>query len=49
MDYRLEQLMNVSDKVKYTIDFTLTKRDNEWKLNELSETDREKINGTYLY
>ncbi len=47
--YRLEQLKNSTDKVKYTLNIYLTKVDNEWKMDDLSETDRMKINGLYDY
>ena len=49
MDYKLDQMNNVSDKVKYTIDFSLTKKDNAWTLNDISEIDRQKIHGIYSY
>ena len=35
MDYKLEQLKEMS-RVKYTIDFRLTKKDNEWELDDLT-------------
>lgn len=47
--YRLEQLKKSTDKVKYTLNIYLTKVDNEWKIDDLSETDRMKINGMYEY
>ena len=49
MDYRLEQLKKVKDKVKYTIDFTLTKVDDEWKLDPLTTEQEDKIHGLYAY
>ena len=49
MDYQLEQLKDVKDKVKYTLDLTLKKEGDEWKLNPLSETDEQKLHGTYTY
>lgn len=48
-DYRLEKLSAATDKVKYTIVFTLTKKDDKWVVNNLSGTDLEKINGIYKY
>lgn len=49
-DYRLDRLKDVSDKVKYTIIFNLTKTDDEeWKIEDLTETDQEKILGIYSY
>lgn len=49
MDYRLKKMKEQKEKVKYTIDFSLTKEKEEWKLNELSETDEQKIQGVYQY
>ena len=45
--YRLDQLKSNNERVKYTLELTLNKVDGEWKLNELSESDRSKINGMY--
>ena len=35
--------------VDYTIDFTLTKVDNEWVVNDLTTEQLEKIHGVYAY
>ena len=48
-DYKLELLKSNKDKVKYTIYFSLTKIDNEWVLDDLTETEEEKILGIYEY
>lgn len=48
MDYKLSQMENVTDTVKYTIEFTLTKVNNEWQLDELSNSDIEKLHGIYV-
>lgn len=45
--YRINKLKETKDRVKYTIDVTLTKVDKEWKINDLSENDRMKIHGLY--
>lgn len=47
--YRLEKLKEVKDKVKYTLDLTLTKVNDEWALDTLSDTDESKIHGMYVY
>ncbi len=47
--YRLEQLKNANEKVKYTLNLTLTKVDDEWKLDKLNDVDESKIHGTYNY
>ena len=48
-DYKLEQLDKVNETVDYTIDFTLTKVDNEWVVNDLTNEQLEKIHGVYEY
>lgn len=48
MDYKLSQMENVTDTVKYTIEFTLTKVNDEWQLDELSNSDIEKLHGIYV-
>lgn len=47
IDYRLSQLQNANDRVKYTIDFTLRKVDDKWTLNEIDDATRQKIHGLY--
>jgi len=48
-DYQLNLMKDSSDRVKYTIIFYLTKEKDEWTLDELSETTKEKIHGIYKY
>lgn len=47
MEYKLEQLEQVKDKIKYTINFTLTKSNNKWQLDDITEIDRQKLHGLY--
>ena len=47
MDYKLSEMEKVTDKVKYTIEFTLTKTNGEWQLDALSNSDIEKLHGIY--
>ena len=47
--YRIGKLKDTKDKVKYTIDFTLTKVDNTWVLNDIDDTTRQKIHGLYAH
>lgn len=47
VDYKLKQLKEAKEKVKYTIDFTLTKDKDEWMLDSISDDVRDKINGIY--
>ena len=45
---KLNRLENAKDKVKYTLDLTLTKDDNdEWTLDALTNIDIKKIQGMY--
>lgn len=48
-EYRLNQLVDVKDKVKYTLDLSLTKHDNTWKVDQINTIDEEKIQGIYMY
>lgn len=47
VEYKLKELKNVTDKTTYTITFNLTKEDDEWKLQDISDTDRQKLHGLY--
>lgn len=49
IDYKLNKLMMAKDKVTYTIEVKLTKNNNKWCLNGLSNEDINKISGTYAY
>ena len=49
MDYKIKQMKDMSEKVKYTIDFSLTKKDNQWQLENSDEITRQKIHGIYNY
>ena len=48
-DYRLEELSKVKDKVKYTLDLTLTKVNDEWQLDQIDDEVEDKIHGIYQY
>lgn len=48
-DYKLEKMKDAKNRVKYTLELTLTKTDDEWKLDNLTETERQKIHGIYNY
>ena len=48
-DHQLGRMENANETVKYTITFYLTKIDDEWALDELSEDTKEKIHGIYVY
>ena len=47
LDYKIKQMTDTKDKVTYTINFTLTKVDDEWQLDDISDVDRQKIHGLY--
>lgn len=47
LDYKLGLLEKVTDKKTYSIDFSLTKDENDWKLDSLSDADIKKIHGIY--
>lgn len=47
IDYKIEQLKNVTDKVKYTITFNLSKEDDKWVVDDISDIDRKKIHGLF--
>lgn len=49
LDYKLEQMKNMNDKVEYTIVFEVEKEDDEYRVIQPSETDLEKIHGIYSY
>ena len=49
MDYKIKQLKETKEKVTYTLNLTLTKKDKEWIINDISDSDREKIHGIYNY
>ena len=47
IDYKLKELQSVADTTTYTITFYLTKEDGEWKLQDISDLDLQKIHGLY--
>lgn len=49
IDYRLDRLKEASEKVKYTMDLTLTKVNNEWIMDDLTKENEAKLNGVYNY
>ena len=48
-DDKLSSLENTSDRITYTINFTLSKVDEEWIVDDLTEAERMKIHGLYAY
>ena len=47
MNYKISALEKVTDKIKYTLNLTLTKQDKKWIMNNITEADRQKIHGLY--
>lgn len=47
--YKIDKLNKAKDRVNYTIIFNLTKVDNEWTIDKLSDEDLEKIHGIYAH
>lgn len=47
IDYKIKQLKDVTDTVKYTITFNLYREDNTWKMDDISDVDRKKLHGLY--
>jgi len=48
-DYKLDLLKSSKERVKYTIYFSLTKTNDEWVLDDLTDTEEDKILGIYEY
>ena len=47
--YRIGELSKSKDRVVYTININLTKVNNEWTIDNLTNEDLEKIHGTYAH
>lgn len=47
--YRIGELLKTTDRVTYTITINLTKVNNEWTVDTLTNEDLEKIHGTYMH
>ena len=49
IDYKLDQMKKMNDKITYTIEFNVSKKDGKWVVEQPSQTDLEKIHGIYNY
>ena len=49
IDYKLDTMKKYDKTITYTIDFKVTKENSKWVVNDLSESDIEKIHGIYDY
>ena len=47
-DYRIGKIKEAEDTATYTLELTLTKTDNEWILDGLTDADENKIQGNYI-
>ncbi len=47
MNQKIEYLTDVSDRITYTLNLTLTKEEDIWTLDNITETERQKIHGLY--
>ena len=48
-DSKLRAMEDMKDRVTYTINFTLSKMEDEWVVDDLTEAERMKIHGLYAY
>lgn len=46
-DYEINQMKNINDRIKYTLNLTLAKKDGNWVLDDITEIERQKIHGLY--
>ena len=47
--YRIGELNKENNRVTYTLDISLTKVNNEWTVDSLTDDDLAKIHGTYAH
>lgn len=45
--YKLSKLKDAKDRIKYTLNLTLSRKDKKWVMNNITDTDRQKIHGLY--
>lgn len=48
IDYKIKELKKVTDKIKYQMTFNLTKSSGKWTIDDISDSDLEKIHGLYV-
>ena len=46
-DYKLDSMLSMNERINYILELTLTNIDNKWHLDDLLESDRQKIHGLY--
>lgn len=47
IDYIISKMKEAKEKIKYTVNFDLTKVDKEWELDDITNETIEKLNGSY--
>ncbi len=49
LDYKLDKMKNTTERIEYTITFTVTKEDDKYVVAQPTENDLKKIHGVYNY
>ena len=49
IDYKLDKMKDMNDRIEYTIVFTVTKEDDKYIVEQPTNNDLEKIHGIYNY
>lgn len=47
IDYKLDKIEKAKEKIKYTLELGVSKRNDKWVVDSLSNDDRDKINGVF--
>ena len=47
MNYKMEKMKNIKDRIKYTIELHLTEVNEKWEIDNIDESIRQKIHGIY--
>ena len=48
-EYKIKLMEDMKERITYTINFTLSKVEDKWIVDDLTETERSKIHGLYAY
>lgn len=48
MDYKIDKMQNTTEKIQYTILFSVHKEDGVWILDDIGDDARRKIHGLYI-
>ncbi len=47
MDYKITEMKKVTDRKKYELIFTLFRENDEWSMDDITDSDRQKLHGVY--